>query len=87
MQCVRKNQSADWPQICRPHSDALAACADTAVPHLAAVKRTCAPKIEAYSQCLKAHASATDEQVERACGGVIRELWECSEGVMREYQK
>ncbi|KAI9634630.1 uncharacterized protein MKK02DRAFT_37510 [Dioszegia hungarica] len=82
--CVENNQSSDWPTICLPQSRALSLCADTAVPHLAEVKSECAGSIASYRACLDRNASKSDEEVERACTGLMRGVWECSERVMNE---
>lgn len=83
-QCVSSNQNADWPKICLPQSRALTLCADTAVPHLARVKSECAGSIASYRACLDRNASRSDAEVESACSGFMKGVWECSERVMRD---
>ncbi|WVR06671.1 hypothetical protein IAU60_003703 [Kwoniella sp. DSM 27419] len=81
-QCVLQNQSGDWNTICRPEGKALAACADASVPHLAELKAACAVPIATYRQCLDKHAAQEEDVISERCGGLMKELWECSERTM-----
>ncbi|WWD18810.1 hypothetical protein CI109_103265 [Kwoniella shandongensis] len=86
-ECVLKNQAEDWNTICRPEGRALAACADASVPHLSELKNSCAPQISTYRQCLDKHSSQSEEAIGEKCGGLMKELWECSERTMKEIEK
>ncbi|WVQ73454.1 hypothetical protein IAR50_003026 [Cryptococcus sp. DSM 104548] len=77
--CVLSNQGGDWNSICRPQGQALAACADNAVPHLAELKASCAEQITTYRQCLDRHGAQSDEVIGEKCGGLMKSLWECTE--------
>ncbi|WVQ84222.1 hypothetical protein IAT38_006373 [Cryptococcus sp. DSM 104549] len=78
-ECVLKNSAGDWNTICRPYGQALAACADNAVPHLAELKAACAEPIATYRKCLDKHASQDEEVIGEKCGPLMKQLWECSE--------
>ncbi|WVN90784.1 uncharacterized protein L203_106027 [Cryptococcus depauperatus CBS 7841] len=86
-ECVLKNQSGDWNSICRPEGRALAACADAAVPHLAQLKASCAPAIEAYRQCLDKNGAEPDQIISERCGKLLKLLWECSEKTVAAIEK
>ncbi|EIW67646.1 hypothetical protein TREMEDRAFT_45163 [Tremella mesenterica DSM 1558] len=81
-QCVLTNQAGDWGSICRPEGQALTLCADASVPHLAQLKTACAPNIQAYRACLDAHAKASQTDIEKRCGQLMKDLWKCSEAAM-----
>lgn len=78
-ECVLKNQQGDWGAICRPQGQALTACADANVPHLTELKQACAKPIATYRACLDTHSAAPEEEIEKQCGVLMKELWECSE--------
>ncbi|WWC96406.1 hypothetical protein V866_003274 [Kwoniella sp. B9012] len=85
--CVLRNQAGDWNSICRPEGKALAACADASVPHLAELKNSCSEQIFTYRQCLDKHASQPDEVIGEKCGGLMKDLWECSERTMKNIEE
>ncbi|WWC62985.1 uncharacterized protein I303_105583 [Kwoniella dejecticola CBS 10117] len=86
-ECVLKNQAEDWNTICRPEGKALAACADASVPHLAELKSSCSEQIFAYRQCLDKHAAQEDDVISQQCGGLMKNLWECSEKTMKAIEE
>lgn len=52
------------------------------VPHLSELKNACAQPIIDYRACLDKHSSLPDEEVAERCGGLMTELWKCSERAM-----
>ncbi|KAK1925921.1 hypothetical protein DB88DRAFT_218833 [Papiliotrema laurentii] len=85
-ECVVKNATGDWSNICRPEGRALAQCADESVPHLAELKSACVDQIEKYRSCLDSNSLLADEQVAEKCGGLMSDLWKCSERAMAEIE-
>ena len=57
------------------------------VPHLSELKNGCVSEIAKYRTCLDRHAAQDDQVIEKKCGGLMREVWQCSERVMSEIQQ
>lgn len=57
------------------------------VPHLVELKNACAPQIATYRACLDRHASQDDAVIEGKCGGLMKEVWKCSERVMGDIER
>lgn len=62
-------------------------CADESVPHLRELKSGCATEIMQYRTCLDAHGDQPDEAVEKACSGLMKAVWTCSERVMANIEQ
>ena len=54
------------------------------VPQLEILKSTCAQPIRAYAECMHRYRQASDTEVAAECETAIKDLWECSEAVMKK---
>ena len=52
------------------------------MPHLAELKSTCAKEIGTYRSCLDSALGLSDEEISEKCGGMMADLWRCSEKAM-----
>ncbi|KAN0062446.1 hypothetical protein ACQY0O_005337 [Thecaphora frezii] len=71
------------PTPCAAAKTELSRCASSAVPLLASIKSMCAAQVVAYDRCLARHTADGDEQLEKHCTPLLRDLWRCSDRAKR----